>query len=208
LCGKKPDLKDQNLLERTRRQKIRMPTYIAMLRGINVSGHKIIKMEDLRKSFETIGFRQVKTYVQSGNVIFEAGKNPAAALCDQIRKRLSSDFGFEVPVLLKTSKELERVIHDNPFLKAAAIDHSKLHVTFLSKAAPITAKKDLEKLIVNGEHFHVKGQEIYLYCPNGYGRTKISNTAIEKKLEVEATTRSWKSVNALLGSAHQINARD
>ena len=130
-----------------------------MLRGINVSGHRIIRMEDLRKSFETLGFRQVKTYVQSGNVIFEAGKDSAAGLCEQIRKRLSRNFGFEVPVLLKTSKELEQTIHDNPFLKAAAIDHSKLHVTFLSKAAA----KNLETLVMNGEQFYVNGQEIYLY---------------------------------------------
>ena len=179
-----------------------MPTYIAMLRGINVSGHRIIRMEDLRKSFETLGFRQVKTYVQSGNVIFEAGKDSAASLCEQIRKRLSRNFGFEVPVLLKTSKELEQTIHDNPFLKAAAIDHSKLHVTFLSKAAA----KNLETLVMNGEQFYVNGQEIYLYCPNGYGRTKLSNVAIEKKLGVEATTRNWNSDNALLGSAQQNNA--
>ena len=75
------------------------------------------------------------------------------------RKRLSRNFGFEVPVLLKTSKELEQTIHDNPFLKAAAIDHSKLHVTFLSKAAA----KNLETLVMNGEQFYVNGQEIYLY---------------------------------------------
>ena len=185
-----------------------MPTYIAMLRGINVSGHRIIRMEDLRKSFETLGFRQVKTYVQSGNVIFEAGKDSAAGLCEQIRKRLSRNFGFEVPVLLKTSKELEQTIHDNPFLMAAAIYHSKLHVTFLSKAAAISAEKNLETLVTNGEQFYVNGQEIYLYCPNGYGRTKLSNVAIEKKLGLEATTRNWKSVNALLGLAQQNNAGD
>jgi len=178
-----------------------MGTYIAMLRGINVSGHKIIKMEQLRKCFETMGFGEVETYVQSGNVIFQAGKDHS--FCEKIRKGLSRDFDFAIPVLLRTAKELGRIIQGNPFLKSATIDVSKLHVTFLSKEAPITAKKDLETLATNGEQFQIKGQEIYLYCPNGYGRTKLSNTAIEKRLGVEATTRSWKSVNALLSLAQK-----
>ena len=175
-----------------------MPIYIAMLRGINVSGHKIIRMELLRKSFEALGVRNVKTYVQSGNVIFEGGKEVPANLVEAICKRILRDFGFPVPVLLKTAKELERIIRDNPFVKQPGIDDSKLHVTFLSDTAPRAAEKSLEALAVNPEQFHVSGREIYLYCPNGYGRTKLSNTAIEKKLGVAGTTRNWKSVNALL----------
>ena len=180
-----------------------MPIYIAMLRGINVSGHKSIKMERLRGSFEALGFRGVKTYVQSGNVIFEAGKGSAASLSQDIGKRILRDFGFPVPVLLKTPKELARIIHDNPFLKEPSLDLSKLHVTFLSEEAPKATGKSLGPLAANLERFRVGRQEIYLYCPNGYGRTKLSNNAIEKKLCVEATTRNWKSVKALLALAQQ-----
>src|SRR5689334_1046184 len=123
-----------------------MPTYIAMLRGINLGGHNNIKMESLRASFERLGFRNVKTYVQSGNVVFDAGKDYAASWSEKIGKKILRDFGFLVPVLLKTSKEMEQVVRRNPFLKAAGIDDSKLHVTFLSKEAPETAEKSLEAL--------------------------------------------------------------
>src|SRR3954464_15698682 len=113
-----------------------MPTYIAMLRGINVSGHKLVKMDQLRASFEALGFQNVKTYVQSGNVVFEAGNDSVAGLSAKIMKRILRDFGFPVPVLLKTAKEMERIIRHNPFLKAPGIDDSKLHVTFLTEATP------------------------------------------------------------------------
>src|SRR5262249_52815651 len=101
-----------------------MPAYIAMLRGINVSGHKILKMEQLRASFEVMSFRNVKTYVQSGNVIFETGNDSLATLTGRIEKRILSDFGFPVPVLFKTSQDLERIVRDNPFLGETGIDHS------------------------------------------------------------------------------------
>ena|SRR6266404_3246200 len=178
-----------------------MPTYIAMLRGINVSGHKMIKMETLRSSFGALKLSNVQTYVQSGNVIFGSRDGSVAALCEKIEQRILRDFGFSVPVFVRTAKELAQIIKDNPFLKETAIDHSKLHVTFLSDAAPKMALEALQPLAAQSEQFHVIGREIYLYCPNGYGRTKLSNTAIEKKLSVGATTRNWKTVNTLLALA-------
>ena len=175
-----------------------MPTYVAMLRGINVSGHKMIKMESLRASFGALKLSNVQTYVQSGNVIFECADGSVAALSEKIERRILRDFGFSVPVFLRTSKELEQTIIRNPFLTDTAIDHSKLHVTFLSDAAPKMALEALQPLAVKPEQFRVLGRQVYLYCPNGYGRTKLSNTAIEKKLSVGATTRNWKTVNTLL----------
>ena len=145
-----------------------------MLRGINVSGHKVIKMERLREAFESLGFRNVKTYLQSGNVVFEAGKNSPDTFSERIGKMIWRDFGFAVPVLLRTSKEMERIIHQNPFFKKAGIDDSKLHVTFLSGAAPNTAK-NLGALVVKPEQFHINAREIYLYCPNGYGRGQLQH---------------------------------
>ena len=175
-----------------------MPTYIAMLRGINVSGHKIIKMEALRASFGALRLSNIQTYVQSGNVVFGAGNGSVAALSKKIEQRILRDFGFSVPVFLRTAKELEEIIERNPFLTDTAIDHSKLHITFLSEAAPKTALEELQPLAEKPEQFRVMGREIYLYCPDGYGRTKLSNTAIERKLSVGATTRNWKTVNTLL----------
>jgi uncharacterized protein (DUF1697 family) len=178
-----------------------MTNYLAMLRGINVTGHKIIKMEKLRASMEALGFSQVRTYVQSGNIVFRAATNSKAALRRMIAERIESDFGFAVPVFMKTAKDLARIVKENPFLEDKSIDQSKLHVTFLSGPAPATASESLAALAVKPERFHVSGHEIYLYCPNGYGGTKLSNSAIEKKLGVGATTRNWRSVNTLLAMA-------
>jgi len=175
-----------------------MPTYVAMLRGINVGPGKIVKMERLRASFEALGFGGVRTYVQSGNVIFESEPKSAAELSKKIEEKIQRDFGFTVPVLVKTSKEIAQIVSDNPLVKEKGIDHSKLHVTFLSDAPPMMAVKVLEPLATGRDRFRILNREIYLYCPDGYGNTKLSNNAIEKKLSVVATTRNWRTMNALL----------
>ena len=172
-----------------------------MLRGINVGGHKVIKMEQLRASFAALGFGTVKTYVQSGNIVFEAPNDSAADLSRKIERKILHDFGFPVPVFLRTEKEMAATIKRNPLLKDSAIDPSKLHVTFLSNAPPKSAHEHLQPLAVKPEQFYIMDRDIYLYCPNGYGTTKLSNTAIEKKLSVGATTRNWKTVNILLAMA-------
>jgi uncharacterized protein (DUF1697 family) len=177
-----------------------MSIHIALLRGINVSGHKPVKMDELRKSFETLGFKKVRTYVQSGNVVFES-EGAAAGLGGKIQERLRMDFGYEVPVLVRTAKEMEQAVRDNPLPKERGLDAERFHVTFLSDKAPRTAAKDLAALAAKPERYRVAGREIYLYCPKGYGRSKLANAAIEKMLGVGATTRNWKTVNALLAMA-------
>jgi uncharacterized protein (DUF1697 family) len=180
-----------------------MPTYIAMLRGINVSGHKIIKMESLRASLAALGFGDVKTYIQSGNVIFKTEKTEPNALAKKIVKKISDDFGFDVPVLVRTAEELAAVLKANPLLKRAGVDESKLHVTFLAGVAPKDAATILQPLAAKSELFAVCGSEIFLHCPDGYGETKLSNSAIEKKVSVAATTRNWKTVNVLHAMANE-----
>ena len=175
-----------------------MPVYIALLRGINVSGHKIVKMERLRAACAALGFTEVKTYVQSGNVIFASPDRSLVALAKRIERKILEEFGFSVPVFLTTVKELEGVIHRNPFSQKPGIDPTKLHVTFLSGDPPPTALGILSPLAAGPEQLKVLGREIHLYCPNGYGNTKLSNTNIEKKLSVGATTRNWKTINTLL----------
>jgi uncharacterized protein (DUF1697 family) len=174
-----------------------MPLYIAMLRGINVGGQKIVKMEELRTSFESLGFKRIRTYVQSGNVIFDTSKAPSTKLSERIGEKISTDFGFSIPVVLRTSDEMKKIVHDNPFLKDTKTDRSKLHVTFLSQLPTTANNGKLAGLDAGADQFRVRGLEIYLYCPNGYGRSKLSNNVIEKLLGVEATTRNWKTVNRL-----------
>ena len=178
-----------------------MQTYVAMLRGINVGRAKLVKMERLRALFEALGFDSVRTYVQSGNVVFESEQKSTRELTKKIEEKIQRDFGFAVPVLLKTAKEMEQIVSNNPLVKKKGIDVSKLHITFLSDAPPKTAGKVLEPLATSRERVRVLNREIYLYCPDGYGNSKLTNTTIEKKLSVVATTRNWRTVNALLEMA-------
>lgn len=174
-----------------------METYISLLRGINVSGHKMIKMEQLRKSFEALGLDDVQTYVQSGNVVFMAPKQSLQILSKKIQEKIARDFGFSVPVIIRSSEEVRRAVKNNPFLKQRGIDSSKLHVTFLFKAPEKDCLKALEALTGKPDQFRYSGTEVYLYCPDGYGRTKLSNNALERVLGVTATTRNWNTVNKL-----------
>jgi uncharacterized protein (DUF1697 family) len=178
-----------------------MVIYIAMLRGINVGRGKMVKMERLRRLFAGLGFDEVKTYVQSGNVVFQSERKSPAELTRTIETKIQRDFGFAVPVLIKTSKELAQIVHKNPLLRVKGIDVSKLHVTFLSDALPKTAAKSLEDLATTRERFRILNREIYLYCPDGYGKSKLTNNMIEKKFSLVATTRNWRTVNALLEMA-------
>lgn len=178
-----------------------MPVYIAMLRGINVSGQKLIKMERLRASFEALGFGEIRTYVQSGNIIFKTAKASEEGLRTKIAKRILDDFGHSVSVLVRTPAELGDVLKQNPLLKQPGVDEARLYVTFLSAPAPKSAEDSLKPLAAKSDRFAVLTREIYLFCSEGYGNTKFSNNAIEKKLAVQATTRNWKTVNALFEMA-------
>jgi uncharacterized protein (DUF1697 family) len=174
-----------------------MPTYISMLRGINVVGHKPVNMNKLRALFEGLGCKQVRTYIQSGNVVFKAARQAPENLSKQIEEKILSDFGFPVWVISKTSEEMGGALHDNPFLQENGIDPLKLHVTFLSQAPAPAALRKLDTLAAEPDRFRCFRREIYLHCPNGYGRTKLSNNALEKALSVTATTRNWRTVNKL-----------
>jgi uncharacterized protein (DUF1697 family) len=174
-----------------------MPVFIAMLRGINVSGHNTIKMENLRAALAALGFGEVKTYIQSGNIVFQTANASPAVLAEKIAKKIQADFGLSVPVIVRSSEELGEVLKHNPLLRRTGVDETKMHVTFLSGLAPKNAEEILKSLAGESEQFAVCGREIYLHCPDGYGETKLSSSAIEKKLSVQATTRNWKTVNVL-----------
>lgn len=175
-----------------------MESYIAILRGINVSGQKKIKMEDLRQLLAELNFHDIQTYIQSGNVIFEHKKSDPLELAGQIAHQISDKYSFEVPVIVKTAAELEHVLHNNPFLKDRQEDESKLHVTFLSEIPKQELLNKIKELDHKPDEFIISDKAIYLFCPNGYGRTKLTNNFFENKLKVTATTRNWKTVNKLV----------
>jgi len=182
-----------------------MRTYISILRGINVSGQKLIKMDDLRKLYENLGFRNVTTYVQSGNVVFKADDYEQSDFEQRISQQIQKDFGFEVPVIVLTIDKLKQIIDNNPFLDDPNKEHSHLHVTFLSSKPEHYDNETIESKKQNGEEISFSENVIYIYCPNGYGRTKLTNNFLESKLKVMATTRNWKTINELFKIANQRN---
>ncbi len=117
--------------------------------------------------------------------------------CAPHSEKISDDFGFPIPLVLRTSSEIRKIANDNPFLKEKGIDSSKLHVTFLSAFPETSALGKLDELNTDPDRFQINGREVYVYCPNGYGRTKLSNATFEKLLSVKATSRNWKTLKAL-----------
>jgi uncharacterized protein (DUF1697 family) len=172
-----------------------MARFIAMLRGVNVGGN-ILKMDRLRELCDELGFKNTRTYVQSGNLVFESDHSQSA-LCSLIEKRLAGETRLPVSVILRTPAELVKIVSGNPFLKEKESDLSKLHVTFLAKSAGKDAVDKLAAINAGADRFRVVGKEIYLHCPNGYGETKVSNNALQKALGINATTRNWNTVNKL-----------
>lgn len=182
-----------------------MKTYISILRGINVSGQKLIKMDDLRMLYEKLGFRNVTTYIQSGNVLFSGELRDLDELEHQISKQIENDYGFEVPVIVLTVDKLSEIVANNLFLTDQEKDSSFMHVSFLSSAPVNYDQESIERKKQSGEEVIFCDACIYLYCPNGYGRTKLTNNFFESKLKVAVTTRNWKTTTELLKIASQID---
>jgi uncharacterized protein (DUF1697 family) len=172
-----------------------MIVYISILRGINVGGHNKVRMEDLKALFESLGYNEVKTYIQSGNVIFKADQDQLVTVIAQdIEKAIESKYHFVVPVIIRSADNIQSIIALNPFLREPGIDREKLHVTFLSEEPAATAVKAIQKYGFPPDRFRIMSKEVYLSCPGGYGNTKLSNTFFENKLLVKATTRNWNTV--------------
>lgn len=168
---------------------------IALLRGINVGGHKRMKMADLRALFESLGFAEVGTYIQSGNVIFDKDDRSEAQVIAAIQQGIENRFGYEVPIIVREHDELEAIIESSPFVDFdAAQEGTRYLVSFLGKR-PDEQKIDvIHSLVVPPEKLFVQGREVYLHSPAGYGNSKLTPNFLEKKLGVTATTRNWKSL--------------
>jgi uncharacterized protein (DUF1697 family) len=173
-----------------------MTIYIGLLRGINV-GRNMLKMGQLREILADAGFSDTKTYLQSGNVVFSADK-AAAEVAALIERKISAATRLPVSVLLRTPAQMQRVVARNPFVKEAAALPKTVHVTFLAGPASKAGLAAVGKLQAGTDRWQAGGSEVYLHCPNGYGRSRLSNTALERALGLRATTRNWSTVTALL----------
>lgn len=168
-------------------------TKIALLRGINVGGHRKVPMAELRQLMTDLGFDQVKTYIQSGNIIFNADTEDTVQLAEKIQKAILKHFGFEVPVICLTAATLQHAVKGNPFaIESTPIEN--LHLTFLSKTPEESRATALKAMNYAPDQFRYQNAWIYLNIPGKYHKTKLSNALFEKKLKVTATTRNWKTV--------------
>jgi uncharacterized protein (DUF1697 family) len=166
--------------------------HVALLRGINVGGKNPLPMKELVRMFQAAGCENVHTYIQSGNVIFDAPTGNSK-ICDSVSASIEKRFGYRIPVILRTAPELRKVIGGNPFLKSA-VDLKALHVYFLAQAPGARAIASLDPARSAPDAFHVLGQEIYLHLPNGMGRSKLSNAYFDSKLATVSTARNWATV--------------
>ncbi len=177
--------------------------FIAMLRGINVSGQKKIKMADLREHLSEIPLYDVRTYIQSGNIVFRSEQTPEP-LEAAIRSKIEKKYGFDVPTLVKTPKEFETAIAGNPYGHRMAEESKRVYITFLSDIPEQPLVDNLKSVDHSPEEWVLKGKDIYFYSPHGYGNAKMSNNYFEAKLKVKATTRNWKTIVTLLDMANSI----
>jgi len=169
--------------------------FISILRGINVSGQKKIKMEDLKSLYILLGFQDVVTYIQSGNVIFCSKLTNKKNLKCKIEAAIEKKYKFTVPVDIRTSTEIKKIISKCPFGNINLIEEgTKVLVTFFHSKPAVDNIKALQQYVKMPEKLIFGDNELYLYCPDGYGKSKLSNTFIEKKLGVDATTRNWRTV--------------
>ncbi len=165
---------------------------IAILRGINVGGKRKILMADLKSMCEKLGLKNVTTYIQSGNLIFNSDK-PNSELENDLEKAITKKYGFDVPVIVRKDKELENSIDNNPFFDKVA-DIKQLHLTFLKEKPK---KENIEKVLTfnyEPDKFKIEDKDVFIFCTGKYHESKLTNNFFEKQLKVDTTTRNWKTV--------------
>jgi uncharacterized protein (DUF1697 family) len=175
-----------------------MNTYIALLRGINVSGKNMMKMDALKRMFESKGLHEVQTYIQSGNVIFKSDENDTTKLSLMLAKDIHAEFGYDIPALVITRDYLVSIALSNPYILKENKVKDDLHLTLLNATASYELIDKMKVLAMADDEFVTAEKAIYIFCKNGYGRTKLTNSFFENKLKVSCTTRNWRTVERLV----------
>ena len=184
-----------------------MPILISMLRGVNLGSHNRIKMDELRAVYSSLKFEDPRTYVQSGNVIFKTKEKNSAQLAKKIQAAIQKKFGCCPEVILRTTDEMRKAIGATPFADRPNLEPGKILVTFLAAEPPREAEATLAKFKDYPEELHLKGRELYIYFPNGAGRTTLPWSSVEKLLKVTGTARNWNSVKNMLAMAEEMEGR-
>jgi len=178
---------------------------ISMLRGVNLGPHNRVKMDELRAMYASLGLRDIQTYVQSGNVIFGTDKG-GAALVRKIEDAIARKFGFRCDVVIRTTAELRDVVARNPF-KGRHVVPEKLLVTFLADPPERGGGEKFRKIVsASLEQVRLDGRELYIYFPNGVGRSKLQWHALAEALGTTGTARNWNSVTKMLAMAEKLES--
>jgi len=171
--------------------------HVALLRGINVGGKNKLPMADLARIFTEAGCQDVRTLIQSGNVVFGASPKLAGRISAIVEREIAATFGLRVPVVLRSSEELREAVARNPFVKKD-IDPDWLHVAFLADAPGKSRAASLDPKRSPGDSFVLRGREVYLHLPNGVARTKLTNAWLDSMLATTSTLRNWRTTLKLL----------
>jgi uncharacterized protein (DUF1697 family) len=181
-----------------------MQTFISFLRGVNMTGHNSIRMNDLTALYNNLGFLDSKTYIQSGNVIFSCNKNSSPeAIALSIEKAILEKFSYTVPVMLRTITELKGIMESNPFVAEENFDPAKSAVIFLYDKVTEFQIQKVAGVNYPPDKFQIIGNEIYTFCPDGFGKTKLYTNFFENKMKVTGTARNWKTITAILNLAEK-----
>jgi uncharacterized protein (DUF1697 family) len=181
-----------------------MQTLVSFLRGVNMAGHNKIRMTDLTALFGEMGFTDSETFIQSGNVIFtERGNRSVNEITTLIESTIIEKFKIEIPALLRNVKDLNEIISENPYLSEKDFDPAKMAVMFLHDEPAEELLLKIRQVDYPPDKFMIIGREIFIWCPNGFGRTKLYTNFFENRLKVTGTARNWNTINTILGIAER-----
>jgi uncharacterized protein (DUF1697 family) len=183
-----------------------MPVLICFLRAINVGGHAKIKMDALRALFVSLKFEEPQTYVQSGNIVFKSSELNLELVATRIKQAVTKKFACSPEIMLRTVAELRAAVSSNPFAKRNNIEPGKLHVFFLAGQPAKNAAENLRQLAIQPEELHLIGRELFIYFPNGVGKSKLPWARLDKALQSPGTGRNWNSVTKVLEMAEQLES--
>ena len=183
-----------------------MPVLIALLRAVNVGSHNKVKMDALRTLCTSLKFKDVQTYVQSGNVVFRTKEEDLIRVSARMEKAIEGSFGCRPNVIVRTPSEFRDVIVRNPFAARDGMEPSKLLVMFLATDPAAEARQKILQMKTDPEELQLYSRELFIYFPEGMGRSKLQIGVIEKALKTPGTTRNWNTVNNLLAMAEKLEA--
>jgi uncharacterized protein (DUF1697 family) len=170
--------------------------YVALLRGINVGGNTMIKMAELKTTFENLGFKNVVSYINSGNLAFDTAKASEEKICTKIEKAIEKDFGKDIPVMIREQSAIGEVLKKNPF-HGAFESHKHMHVLFMKEKMPNDKAAQLKAAATGTEKFEIVDREIYALLKDGVADSLLGKGFIDKKLKVATTGRNWRTIEKL-----------